>query len=471
MTGGEEVPVKPDALAHLADALMEDIVAMPPHQLAIEELADSRRSHELTLRFDDILAEAVALAETRPVTMCGNAIWNLTDAMCEDIAAQPADGPHGVMDEGGGVLAGAFDDILRRDPHLAAAGLTFPRRSGGLSHPASNTKDAKAEHINAVHINAVLAKLVDRLIAPLRSRVAAGAFATVMAVAVVTSAVYEYGTLRHETGRLAESREPVEVGIVGPKQAAFAASSRQFLPPQLDAAADPGEMRVAAAAPPPAMSAPGRDFASRAAAPAAGPGGRAEEGRPHDEQAPRRAAAPERAAAAPPAPVMSDATADDDRRRADKSVAARPAPVAPAQAGKKRVSAAQPPVAVSKPPAPAAAAAAAGGGRPDSDELARARSRSNALYEAAIQGQYEAQAAYGALLLNGAVVPRDVAQGLMWLKIAMDAAPRDAAWIADAYNAAWRQATGDERAAAMALLERRRDGGKPPSESGTRLSR
>lgn len=75
------------------------------------------------------------------------------------------------------------------------------------------------------------------------------------------------------------------------------------------------------------------------------------------------------------------------------------------------------------------------------------------LYLAAMKGQYEAQAVFGSLLFKGQTVARDGAKGLMWLKIAVDAAPPGAPGVKEVYTAAWKQATEDERAAALVHLE------------------
>jgi uncharacterized protein len=74
---------------------------------------------------------------------------------------------------------------------------------------------------------------------------------------------------------------------------------------------------------------------------------------------------------------------------------------------------------------------------------------------AAGKGQYQAQAVFGALLFKGQgqSVPRDAAQGLMWLTIARDAATPRETWIADLYNAALKQASPDEQAVALVRLE------------------
>jgi TPR repeat protein len=81
------------------------------------------------------------------------------------------------------------------------------------------------------------------------------------------------------------------------------------------------------------------------------------------------------------------------------------------------------------------------------------------LYTAATKGQFEAQAAFGSLLFKGGdVVPRDGVKGLMWLKIAMDAAPPGETRIAELYDAAWKQASEKERTAALTLAEQWRNG-------------
>jgi TPR repeat protein len=96
------------------------------------------------------------------------------------------------------------------------------------------------------------------------------------------------------------------------------------------------------------------------------------------------------------------------------------------------------------------------------------------LHEAAVNGQYEARAELGRLLLTGGpgVLPPDIPNGLMWLKLAVDAAPQDASGITELFNAAWRQATENERSAAMVLVERwRARGDRPPPEGRDRPAR
>ena len=77
------------------------------------------------------------------------------------------------------------------------------------------------------------------------------------------------------------------------------------------------------------------------------------------------------------------------------------------------------------------------------------------LWLAADNGQYEAQATLGQILFRGENVPRDRALGLMWLTLASDGSGDQVAWIAEAREAAFKQATEDERARALALIERR----------------
>jgi len=75
------------------------------------------------------------------------------------------------------------------------------------------------------------------------------------------------------------------------------------------------------------------------------------------------------------------------------------------------------------------------------------------LYRAAENGQYEAQATLGQMLFRGENVRRNRPQGLMWLTLASDGSRDQVAWIADAREAAFKQATGEEHAQALVLIE------------------
>jgi uncharacterized protein len=78
------------------------------------------------------------------------------------------------------------------------------------------------------------------------------------------------------------------------------------------------------------------------------------------------------------------------------------------------------------------------------------------LYEAAKKENFEAQAEIGRLLVKGfaPVLLQDVPHGLAWLKIAVETAPQGAApGIQALYESAAKQATENERSAAMVLVE------------------
>src|SRR5215207_8324448 len=72
---------------------------------------------------------------------------------------------------------------------------------------------------------------------------------------------------------------------------------------------------------------------------------------------------------------------------------------------------------------------------------------------AANKGQYQAQAALGAVLFEGKEVARQSAMGLFWLTIAKDSAGPSERWIADTYSRAFAKASDDERALAYRYLE------------------
>jgi len=73
------------------------------------------------------------------------------------------------------------------------------------------------------------------------------------------------------------------------------------------------------------------------------------------------------------------------------------------------------------------------------------------------KGQNQAQALLGAMLFSGEAVPRQAARGLMWLTLAKDnkdLSAADQAWITRLYDSAIAQATDDERALALVMLQR-----------------
>jgi TPR repeat protein len=72
---------------------------------------------------------------------------------------------------------------------------------------------------------------------------------------------------------------------------------------------------------------------------------------------------------------------------------------------------------------------------------------------AANKGQYQAQAALGAILFEGTEVARQSAMGLFWLTVAKDSAGPGERWISDTYSRAFAKASDDERALAYRYLE------------------
>lgn len=74
---------------------------------------------------------------------------------------------------------------------------------------------------------------------------------------------------------------------------------------------------------------------------------------------------------------------------------------------------------------------------------------------AANKGQYEAQATLGIILFKGENVPRQRPLGLMWLTLASDGSDGQVAWITEAREAAFNEATEEERGQALTLIESR----------------
>ena len=73
---------------------------------------------------------------------------------------------------------------------------------------------------------------------------------------------------------------------------------------------------------------------------------------------------------------------------------------------------------------------------------------------AANKGHYKSQALLGRILFNGEHGARQRASGLMWLTVACDGPGAKVAWIADLRETAFKQASDDERAMALILLQR-----------------
>jgi TPR repeat protein len=73
---------------------------------------------------------------------------------------------------------------------------------------------------------------------------------------------------------------------------------------------------------------------------------------------------------------------------------------------------------------------------------------------AANKGQYQAQALLGRILFKGEQVPRQPARGLMWLTLASDGASSQETWINELHDNAFKEASDEERARALSMLER-----------------
>jgi TPR repeat protein len=70
------------------------------------------------------------------------------------------------------------------------------------------------------------------------------------------------------------------------------------------------------------------------------------------------------------------------------------------------------------------------------------------------KGHYKAQAVLGRILFKGEHGERQPASGLMWLTLACDGPGGSVSWIAELRENAVKQASEQERAAALQLLER-----------------
>jgi TPR repeat protein len=85
--------------------------------------------------------------------------------------------------------------------------------------------------------------------------------------------------------------------------------------------------------------------------------------------------------------------------------------------------------------------------------LSHAGATTDRLTAAAMQGQRNAQASLGIMLVEGRGVPRDVARGLSWLALANDAAGPNEDWIRAAYANAYAHASESDRKAAQSYAD------------------
>ena len=185
-----------DALHHLADVLAEDIAALSGEDLLAEAAEDFGDARTLAVACEDILASARALATQRSrEAAIADPIGNLADALREDIAATS---PEALLKEAAEdygdrhALAVAFDDAVRRNaaPSGAATIASAARSDVVATERRAFVPSAPAVRPSALP-KAALATLLDWLMAPMRSRIALGAFATMLLVAILAPGLYE----------------------------------------------------------------------------------------------------------------------------------------------------------------------------------------------------------------------------------------------------------------------------------------
>jgi hypothetical protein len=154
MRSREESSLKTDALRYLADALSEDVAATPESKILAEERDDSAQRPPLALAFDELLADAKALARKRG-TVPG---------------ISRADTP-------GADTGTPLETLLREMPENFG-----DRAAPGPEQAADNWGSWSRQIIPA---------LLGRLTARLQTRTALSAFATLLLVAILVPALYE----------------------------------------------------------------------------------------------------------------------------------------------------------------------------------------------------------------------------------------------------------------------------------------
>jgi hypothetical protein len=511
MVNGEEVQLKSDALAHLADVLMEDIVDTPQQELLAEESQDFGDWRELVARFDNILAEASALSDRRSTVMREGADLNLADALCEDISAQPYEELlREASDDRGDyrALVVKFDNIIHR-----GLGLESPPNLSNVLSPSLFSKTG-------------FSKLLDWLISRPQNRAAGAAFATVLLVAALTPVIYQLSRQTSEREHsLAPSLdlprpaslEPVHpAGSNGGNARASAKSSDEILQQRSTHVPEDGEKshldaeqpRASVVIPPPSPDLVGPILKQRTAEAGAAASDRAKimvpgrlgggagslmawagALRDGDLEAAQRSLEN----AARNGDVMAawklghmyadgDGVKQSDLRAFEyfRAICDGHADEVPGTAEARFVASAF--VALGgyyltgipnsgvEPDAMRAREmfeyAASYFGDPDAQyHLGRmyldgqgtskdSKQAARWLFTAASKGQYQAQAVFGAMLFKGQSVTRDGARGLMWLMLARDAATPKETWITDLYAAALKQATEEERGVALVYSER-----------------
>ena len=173
----EESSLKTDALRYLADALSEDIAATPDSKILAEETDDSARRPPLALAFEELLADAKALARNR-----GTAPGiPRADTLGADAGTRPEplvrEVPKNFSDSRAPMTS--FDHLV---DHNAVLGNATPAAATGPERSADNWGRWSRQTIFA---------FLGPLVARLQTRTALSAFATLLLVAVLTPVLYE----------------------------------------------------------------------------------------------------------------------------------------------------------------------------------------------------------------------------------------------------------------------------------------
>jgi hypothetical protein len=182
--------LKQDALDHLADALMEDIVAASRDDLLAEVREDFGDTGVLAVAFDQVLAgtEALALQQSQEA-----AIGKLASALSEDIAATA---PETLLREAAEdygdrrALAVEFDSAVLGNAapppatKMASAGASIAGEEWrqALARPLPRCRQSK---LRSKLLKAAFARLSETLAVPKRPRIALGALATALLVAIL----------------------------------------------------------------------------------------------------------------------------------------------------------------------------------------------------------------------------------------------------------------------------------------------
>jgi hypothetical protein len=177
MRSREESILKTDALRYLADALSEDIAATPESNILAEERDDSAQRPTLACGFEELLAEAKALARERG-TVPGTSRADTTGAdVGTPLETFLREVPENFSNSQ--ALATEFGHLIERNVVL-----------GNAARAAAQSPEHAAERWGSWSRQTIPA-LFGPLMARLQTRTALSAFATLLLVAVLASGLYE----------------------------------------------------------------------------------------------------------------------------------------------------------------------------------------------------------------------------------------------------------------------------------------